>query len=404
LVVFALYFVSCAFSQAQTFSSGSTGADGALNLATPGIIYFDPKSFTPPLNPAGDNIFNFTTINIAQGVTVKLSSKFLTGPVFWLATGTVTINGTIDLNGEPGLTASTNQSDRVPAAGGAGGYGGGIGGYGAAGSPNLPVAQPGNGPGGGAAGLIGTSNSRGYDGSFTGNQYLVPLVGGSGGGGGNLNSTGTWGGGGGGGGGAILIASSTSITLNASGSISANGASGGNSSCGSNGGCGGGGSGGAIRLMANTIVLNSSVQASGGLSSFGGSASPGRIRFESFQFTNPGSGGAGPVYSSSVPFAIALPATAPGSLKVTSVAGIPINANPFSFPDATINSSSPINVNIQAQFVPPGTVPKLIVFSETGADQTIVCTPLQGTLQSSTSTASITLPPGGSRGFVKATW
>ena len=46
--------------------------------------------------------------------------------------------------------------------------------------------------------------------------------------------------------------------------------------------------------------------------------------------------------------------------------GIPINANPFSFPDATINSSTPVTVNVQAQFIPIGTIPKIIVMSETG--------------------------------------
>src|SRR2546427_5363408 len=86
----------------QSFSSGSNGSDGALNLTTPGTVIFDPKSFNPPLNPAGDNVFNFTTINIGPGVTVKLASKVLTGPVYFLAQGNVTLNGTIDLSGETG--------------------------------------------------------------------------------------------------------------------------------------------------------------------------------------------------------------------------------------------------------------------------------------------------------------
>jgi len=43
----------------QSFSSGSTGADGPLNITAPGVTIFDPKTFNPPLNPAGDNIFNF---------------------------------------------------------------------------------------------------------------------------------------------------------------------------------------------------------------------------------------------------------------------------------------------------------------------------------------------------------
>jgi hypothetical protein len=47
------------------FSSGSTGSDGALNLTTPGTTVFDPVAMG--LNPAGDNIFNFTTINDRAG-------------------------------------------------------------------------------------------------------------------------------------------------------------------------------------------------------------------------------------------------------------------------------------------------------------------------------------------------
>src|SRR5215510_14154314 len=78
---------------AQSVSSGSTGADGPLNLTTPGTIAFDPKTFNPPLDPDGDNVYHFTTINIGVGVTVKLSSKILNGPVHWLAQGPVTIGG-----------------------------------------------------------------------------------------------------------------------------------------------------------------------------------------------------------------------------------------------------------------------------------------------------------------------
>ena len=34
-------------AQGQTFSSGSTGSDGALNYPTPGTYVFNPASFTP---------------------------------------------------------------------------------------------------------------------------------------------------------------------------------------------------------------------------------------------------------------------------------------------------------------------------------------------------------------------
>ena len=84
---------------AQVFNSGSTGADGALNLTTPGTVVFDPKTFVPPLDPDGDGIYNFTTINIAAGVTVRLRGDIINAPVVWLAQGAVTINGAIDAAG-----------------------------------------------------------------------------------------------------------------------------------------------------------------------------------------------------------------------------------------------------------------------------------------------------------------
>src|SRR6266576_3377967 len=141
LLVSIFCFANASLSQGQAFNSGSNGSDGALNLTTPGTIIFDPKSFNPPLNPTGDNVYNFTTINIASGVTVKLTSKVLNGPVYWLATGAVTISGVVDASGETGHPLTDNIADRVPAAGGAGGYSGGVGGNGT--SP--PTS--GNGPG-----------------------------------------------------------------------------------------------------------------------------------------------------------------------------------------------------------------------------------------------------------------
>jgi hypothetical protein len=197
----------------------------------------------------------------------------------------------------------------------------------------------------------------------------------------------------------VLVASSTTITI--SGTINANGGQGANTGCAG----AGGGSGGAVRLMANTITGNGTISALGGSSTGQGnvSASAGRIRLEAFQqsFAGSISCGCGVI---STPNSVALPASAPSSLTVTSINGISINANPFSFPDATINSSVPVTVNIQARYIPTGTVPNLTVFSESGPDQVITCTPLVGSLQSSTSTATVTFPSGGSRGFVKATW
>jgi hypothetical protein len=361
---------------------------------------FDPVALG--LHPAVPNVFNFTTINIGPGVTVRLTSKILTGPVYWLAQGPVTVNGLIDASGETGYLVTNNISDRVPAAGGAGGYSGGVGGNGSTLSP-----ESGNGPGGSAG--TTTNNATGvpqFGGVFTGSQYLIPLIGGSGGGGGVPGACGTtFGPGGGGGGGALLLASSVSIALSGTATmINARGGDSGNNSSAST--CGQnvpGGSGGAVRLVAPTIAVNDAVlaiDARGG--SFGGGN--GVVRMEAYTINPIGPGVVAGTLVISAPFMVVPPLTAPSSITVTNINGNPINANPFSFPDTTINASGPVTVSVQAQFIPVGTIPKITVMSETGPDQTVNCSALQGTLQQSTCSAQITFPTGGSRGFVKATW
>ena len=76
LRIACLASVFAAAATAQ-FSSGSTGADGALNYSTPGTYDFDPAALG--LDASGDNVFNFTTINIAAGVTVNLRSSKVRG-------------------------------------------------------------------------------------------------------------------------------------------------------------------------------------------------------------------------------------------------------------------------------------------------------------------------------------
>jgi len=101
---------------AQTFDSGSTGADGALDLSgTSGEFIFDPSAFNPPIDTDGDNVFHFTSIIIPSSVTVKLRVPELNfAPVYWLASDAVTIDGVVDLSGEPGHTA-TVDAKRFPA-------------------------------------------------------------------------------------------------------------------------------------------------------------------------------------------------------------------------------------------------------------------------------------------------
>lgn len=84
LIGFLLFAFQPFAALAQVYtSSGSTGSDGALVFpnAHPGdTIIFDLSSYTPKLDPAGDGIFNFTTITIPTGVTVQC--KPITSPNF----------------------------------------------------------------------------------------------------------------------------------------------------------------------------------------------------------------------------------------------------------------------------------------------------------------------------------
>jgi hypothetical protein len=159
-------------SQVYT-SSGSTGKDGALSFpnAHPGdTIMFDPASYNPPLDPAGDGVFNFTTVNIPTGVTVKLSGQILHGPVYWRATGDVDIEGTLDLSGGVGAPETNLTALRTPAIPGAGGYAGGVGGSVSRNSP----PEPGLGPQGGTTSPPDTCPGAGGLGA---NSLLVPLFG-----------------------------------------------------------------------------------------------------------------------------------------------------------------------------------------------------------------------------------
>jgi hypothetical protein len=125
--VAALIAISLAASTpawGQTFSSGSTGADGALDLTS---------NQTIPVPPSG--IFNYTTATISEGATLTFTNNLTNTPVTMLAQGNVIIAGTINIS----APASGTTAGAMP---GPGGFYGGDGG-----SPGTP----GWGPGGGAA-------------------------------------------------------------------------------------------------------------------------------------------------------------------------------------------------------------------------------------------------------------
>ena len=414
---------------AQTFSSGSTGAQGAFpptgGIAPPtgtttftisltdGKLYYYNGSWTNvtlPNVPDGgfrDGILNFTTINIPSGSAVYISRNASNTPVVLLATGNVTLAGTIDVSG----TSASTWGRPGPA--GPGGFGGGAGsdgitsnaggiglgpggGGGASGSVNGGVYTGGGGGGYGTSGTAGnvyyTGNTPGAGGATYGSSNLRPIVGGSGGGGGVGNVPSATGGGGGGGGGAIVIASSTSIAITGSPAIRANGGDGGTGSYGG----GGAGSGGAIRLIAPTISGSGTLVAQGGNGGGwgGGTGGNGRIRLEATTLSYSGN---------STPFAVAglpqsiFPSTGQPTLAIASIGGLPAPVFPagsfVATPDVLLptGSTNPVAVVLTATNVPIGTAVQLTATPQIGSKSTATCSLLDGSLASSTCTASLSI-------------
>ncbi len=397
----ASFFVSllltCVPVSAQnSFSSGSTGADGAFAPAT-------TQSIVVP----DSGVFNFTTVNIPANVTITFTRNAANKPVTILASSDVVIAGTINVDGK---TGNANGNGGL---GGPGGFNGGAGGYGfdqsfsgvsgdgpgggGGGFGSSSINNPGTGGGGGygAAGNIGGGITPGPVGPKYGAVTILPLVGGSGGGGGGALSGGR-GGAGGGGGGAILIASSGTITI--SGTIFARGGAGVNGT-----GAGAGGSGGAIRLIANAVAGTGTLNVSGGGQGCGstcaGTGGRGYVRLEAFDNTNfTGTSAPGNIISFALPHPIT-PPNAP-QLRITSVAGINAPSTPLGalqgIPDIVVPTSqaNPVNVALEGANLPVGTVVQVILTPATGARTTVSSGPLAGTESSSTASASVTLPNG----------
>lgn len=396
------------------FDSGSTGADGPFNPPSQvpagtqvrgDCTRYPGCNVIVPLPPNG--IFNFTTVNIPNNnITVSFRPNQFNTPVTILAQGDVTIAGTLSVNGSPGFRGSEGGAGGL---GGPGGFRGGDGGrfdanlFGGAGlgpgggAPGTRLAgcssQGPEAPGEGSFGTVGRGNSR----PTYGLPSLLPLVGGSGGAGGNCPSDRCTAGsrpagGGGGGGGAILLASSTTINITSDGHITAAGGYGayGDGAC-----SGASGSAGAIRLVANAITINGYVEAN-----IGGGY--GRIRLES----------GAPVSTSRVQFYpsifIFMPFAPPSvglpslpSLQITTLDGVTVPYPPhgqFGTPDVILTRTGQKPVGLAASGIPLGTTVEVTAKRDIGSPSvvTVTSTPLSGTVESSTATATVELPTLGS--------
>jgi hypothetical protein len=373
-------------------------------------------------------VFNFTTVDIPEGVLIYFTRNSRNTPLTILATGNVNLRGQIHLEGAAG-----NSNNGGGGQGGPGGFDGGRGGC------NFDRAYfagtNGEGPGGGGGGagntdaaLVGAGGGAGYarpgipgddtaTGSYSGQggpvygaSTVQPLIGGSGGGGGGAgNNTYGCSGGGGGGGGAILIASSGIIYTSFPGGIFVSGGSGGPGSNVTTGG--GGGSGGSIRLIANTVTSASNynsayISTSGGNGGStgdigrrrGGAGSSGYLRVEAYDYRS-----FIPLdYSTIVTYDVPHPVNASNGprLRIASVGGVASPALPagalYGPPDIVLPSTQtgPVEVLIEGANLPLGTTMDVTLTPEKGARTTVRSSALAGTEAASTARASLTLPSG----------
>lgn len=400
---------------AQAFESGSTGADGAFNPTVDTVL---------PL--PDDGVFNFTSLNIPAGVTVRFERNALNTPVRILVAENALIDGVIDVRG--GNSPATGSAgdgviadDGLPGRGGPGGFDGGVGGN--PGSSDIAGGQ-GVGPGGGFPndnqrslsnlGIVGCagggggfgkdgysgggrclSSQRAAGGVGYGNERLLPLIGGSGGGGASGGETFT-GSGGGGGGGAILIAVSGTLTIN--GEIRANGGASGEVEGAGEGGRGGGGSGGGIRLIATTLGGDGPISAAGGRGASTGShagsglAAPGRIRLEAETMNR--SAGTTPQFSFAEPGPVFL--TGMPSIRIASVGGIDAPAVPSGSADIVLAQDfpNPVEVVVEAFNVPLGNTATITLTPATGQAFSVITNALDGTEAASSAMAQIEVPDG----------
>lgn len=424
LVLAALF---AAVNSCWAFDSGSTGADGAFNPSASQSVQLPP-----------DGVLNYTSVNIPTGVTVTFKKNAANTPVTILASGDVTIAGTLDVSATQPLDVANLRAAGVA---GPGGFDGGLGGQAGGDASNWihglagpTIGQAGKGPGGGAPGNLNkdtpwglavvSGGGGGYGtaarapggncpttgGVAYGNTNLLPLVGGSGGGGGAGGSL-LPGMGGGGGGGAILIAASG--TINVTGAILANGGNPVNSAINGRGSRGGAGSGGAIRLVASTVSGNGTISAIG--SSIDGNLewntagtgyyicgpnysneSPnggaGRIRIESETLTR--TVATNPLYAGGIPNVLSVPGLP--TLSIVNVGGIAVPATPTGSGDVLLPKGlpNPVTVALATKGVTVGSTIKLRVLPVSGVAITATSAPTTGVTDNASTRVDIDLPVG----------
>jgi plastocyanin len=278
-------------------------------------------------------VFKYSSVNIPAGVTVTFKNHPSYAPVIWLVQGSVTIAGTVSVNGKQG---STGPAGATPVEPGPGGFRGGA--FGPAGF------GAGLGPGGGWNNGVAGAYSTVY-----GNPQILPLIGGSG----MASWTGGAGTSGGGAGGAILIAATSTIHL--TGTVSALGGEsaypGNIATC-----------GGAAKLIAHEVTGTGTLTA----------GNSGRTRIEANSL------------SSSIATTPATIAVAPGTtpiifqsansptVRIVSVDGVNAPADPtaplISSADISIQKNTPVTIVLETRnFATAGAVVSVRVANKYGS-------------------------------------
>ena len=348
-------------------SQAVTGSWDANNSDHAGSGIYDSNQWAVVFKYSSVTLYaNRDTNGTLTGNNVTFINHPSHAPVIWLVQGNVAINGNLNLNGQPGTSATPQQY--FPAEPGPGGFRGGASGPLGTGS--------GYGPGGGMAG-IGLGSSGSYAGAY-GNPQILPLIGGSGSAGVSGGFSGTYSGSAGGG--AILIVAGGNVSV--SGSITANGGSIGSAN----------GSGGAIRIVADQILGNGTIDASLP------AGAPGRTRMEA-NFLSP--------QLTIFPNAIAVPptktpvifpATNAPAVSLVSVDGQPAPADPTaplsSTADLRIQNPNPVNLIFQTRNLPiQGTV-SVRVTPKYGPTTILTATNVSGDINQALCQATAHLPEG----------
>ena len=131
----------------------------------------------------------------------------------------------------------------------------------------------------------------------------------------------------------------------------------------------------------------------------------GFVRLEAF--TNTWTGAANGTLLLSSPFPLLLPTTAAPVARVLTINGQPVNPNPATFPDLTINTTSAVDVVIQTQNIPTTATVKLTILNQEGVADTVLVAPPLGNCNAAgvcTTTLQVVFPFGASRGLTRVTW